>query len=364
MLIEVNKMLKIRNIAIWPNVVVAPMAGVTDMAFRKLLWELAEGRMGLTVSEFISVDAQPVLTPRHLKAITPFAGESPFTVQLFGAEPERMADAAQRVQELNPTFIEINAGCPMKAVIGRGGGSSLLKDLPRLRKMLQLTKANLEIPLLLKTRIGWDSEGINIVETAKIAEDEGIELLTIHGRTRQQGYNGLAHWPSIAQAARAVNIPVVGNGDIASAAEAHARLQEFPELAGVSIGRALMHNPWLMAQVADLWSDQTPRNPDGPEIMRTLERYLELLIENGYTLKSATGRIKQLVARILRFVEPDVSADRARLLVAPDTETLMELLRDYLLGAYQQQGCQFISGRIKNLNGGGGSTVQEGCQFA
>ena len=359
MLIEVDRVLEVKNSRIWPNVIVSPMAGVTDIAFRKLLWELADKRIGLTVSEFISVEAQPVLTPRNLQAITPFAGEKPFAVQLFGASPKKMAQAVIEVQELKPDFIEINAGCPMKAVIGRGGGSSLLKDLPRLQKMLHLSRKVLDIPLLLKTRIGWDQESINIVEVARIAEGEGVEMLTIHGRTREQAYKGLAHWPSIAKAAQSVKIPVIGNGDIATAEGARQRLQQYPELAGVSVGRALMHNPWLMAQVADLWSGLPVKVPGAMDLQQMFQRYMDLLIENGYTMDSLAGRLKQLVARILRFIEPDIYDIRHEILTSTHTAELLDKLWHFLEKEYKYRGCVFVPGRIKNLNGAGSTTIEE-----
>lgn len=339
------------------------MSGVTDRPFRQLIHELAKGRVGMTVTEFVSVDALQRYTARSFRQMRTFSGEHPVCIQVFGAKPESVAAGAAQMQEAGADFVEINGGCPVPKVIGKGGGSSLLKDLPRLRKMLQLTRKSVDIPLFLKVRIGWDDENINILDSLKIAEDEGVELFTIHGRTRVQGYKGLADWNWINKAAEVAKIPVVGNGDIRSAQEAKSRLLEFPALSGVGVGRSLMHNPFMLAQVADLWEGKTVGEPSGPEIHAMIARYAELLAEDGFSSHGVLGRLKQMLARLSRFIEPDASEFRLDLLHTEELEPYLEKLQRFFLEDYIKLGYKFQPGRVLNLNGKHSLEMEEGRQF-
>ena len=182
--------------------------------------------MGLLVSEFVPTDGDAVFCLDGHKQLKFFPEERPFGIQIFGRFPDRMATAAKKIAEaLHPEFIEVNAGCPAPKVAGKGSGSGLLRDLPRLQEILHdvrtaLDSSSVNIPLTLKCRIGWDDQSINVMETLKIAEGEGVEMLTVHGRTRLQGYNGLANWDWIGKVAAAAKIPVIGNGDVNSVANA------------------------------------------------------------------------------------------------------------------------------------------------
>lgn len=358
-----EKVLKIREALLWPNVVPSPMSGVTDRPFRQLLHGLAGGRVGMTVTEFVSVDALQRYTARSFRQMRTFPGEHPVCIQVFGAKPESVAAGAAQMQEAGADFVEINGGCPVPKVIGKGGGSSLLKDLPRLRKMLHLTRAAVTIPLFLKVRIGWDEENINILETLKIAQDEGVELFTIHGRTRVQGYKGLADWSAIDLAAQQATIPVVGNGDIRSAQEAWDRLCQYPGLSGVGVGRALMHNPFMLAQVADLWDGMPVREPGGAELLAMVLRYGALLKEDGFSANGVLGRLKQMMARLSRFIEPDASAFRLELLHTLDLDSYVDQLHRFFENEYIAGGYSFLPGRVQNLNGRHSLEMEEGRQF-
>ena len=356
-------MLKIREMPIWPNVVPSPMSGVTDCPFRRLLRELAGGRVGLSVTEFVSVDCLQRYTAKSFRQMRTFAGESPLCIQIFGSKPESMAAGAFQMEQAGANFVEINGGCPVPKVIGKGGGSSLLKDLPRLQRMLQLTRKAIDVPLFLKVRVGWDETQINILETLRIAEGEGVELFTIHGRTRVQGYKGLADWSLIHQAAQVAKIPVIGNGDIHSAEEAAMRLQQYPELAGVGIGRALMHNPFIMAQVADLWEGKPAQEPSGEAQLAMILRYAELLAEDGFSPQGTLGRLKQMMARLSRCLEPDASEFRLELLHTLELAPYLDRLRQFYLHEYDLHKYRFIPGRILNLNGKHSTEMEEGRQF-
>ena len=281
------------------------MDGVTDAPFRRLCRVLSGDRMGLLVSEFVPTDGDAVFNPDGHKQLRFFPEERPFGIQIFGRFPDRMADAAGKIAErYHPEFIEVNAGCPAPKVAGKGSGSGLLRDLPRLQEILHEVKAVLdaktpEIPLTLKCRIGWDDESINVMETLRIAEGEGVEMLTVHGRTRLQGYNGLANWDWIGKVAAAAKIPVIGNGDVNSVECARERINTYG-VSGVSIGRGAMHNPWIFGQIADAWEGREKHVITAQEALDVFPLYYKFKIEDGATEMNAMGRMKQLAARLCK----------------------------------------------------------------
>ena len=295
----------LRNKEIFPNTILSPMDGVTDAPFRRLCRVLSGDRMGLLVSEFVPTDGDVVFNPDGHKQLKFFPEERPFGVQIFGRFPDRMAAAAGKIAErYHPEFIEVNAGCPAPKVAGKGSGSGLLRDLPRLQEILHDVKAVLdaktpEIPLTLKCRIGWDDDSINVMETLKIAEGEGVEMLTVHGRTRLQGYNGLANWDWIGKVAAAAKIPVIGNGDVNSVECARERIDTYG-VSGVSIGRGAMHNPWIFGQIADAWEGREKHVITAQEALDVFPLYYKFKIEDGATEMNAMGRMKQLAARLCK----------------------------------------------------------------
>ena len=295
----------LRNKEIFPNTILSPMDGVTDAPFRRLCRVLSGDRMGLLVSEFVPTDGDAVFNPDGHKQLRFFPEERPFGVQIFGRFPDRMAYAAGKIAErYHPEFIEVNAGCPAPKVAGKGSGSGLLRDLPRLQDILHDVKAVLdaktpEIPLTLKCRIGWDDDSINVMETLKIAEGEGVEMLTVHGRTRLQGYNGLANWDWIGKVAAAAKIPVIGNGDVNSVECARERINTYG-VSGVSIGRGAMHNPWIFGQIADAWEGREKHVITAQEALDVFPLYYKFKIEDGATEMNAMGRMKQLAARLCK----------------------------------------------------------------
>ncbi len=295
----------LRNKEIFPNTILSPMDGVTDAPFRRLCRVLSGDRMGLLVSEFVPTDGDAVFNPDGHKQLKFFPEERPFGVQIFGRFPDRMAAAAGKIAgRYHPEFIEVNAGCPAPKVAGKGSGSGLLRDLPRLQEILHDVKAVLdaktpEIPLTLKCRIGWDDDSINVMETLKIAEGEGVEMLTVHGRTRLQGYNGLANWDWIGKVAAAAKIPVIGNGDVNSVECARERINTYG-VSGVSIGRGAMHNPWIFGQIADAWEGREKHVITAQEALDVFPLYYKFKIEDGATEMNAMGRMKQLAARLCK----------------------------------------------------------------
>lgn len=223
------------------------MAGVTDLIFREICKELGADVM---VTEFVSAEGIMQADFRTRKYTEFSEGQRPVGVQLFGADGGRMGEAAKKIiQWKRPDFIDINFGCPVNKVVARNGGSSLLRDCPLLTDVATgvVRAVAGEVPVTAKIRIGWDEKSINAVEVAKILEDCGIAALAVHGRTRSQGYGGEADWETIDAVARAVSIPVVGNGDISCGADV-ARRKRGTAVSGVMIGRAAMQNPWVFRE--------------------------------------------------------------------------------------------------------------------
>lgn len=225
----------------------APMAGVTNTVFRRLCKEFGAD---VLTTEFVSAEGILHRNERTRRYLEFSPGERPLGVQLFGAEPERLAEAVRAVIDwVQPDFVDLNFGCPVNKVVCKNGGSSLLRDCPLLARVASaVVSAAGIVPVTAKIRIGWDSRSVNAVETSRILEAEGIRRVAVHGRTKEQGYSGEADWGVIAQVAAAVRIPVIGNGDIASADVAMARLRE-SGVAGLMIGRAAMNHPWIFSEI-------------------------------------------------------------------------------------------------------------------
>lgn len=370
------KSFKLRNLDVFPNTILSPMDGVTDAPFRRLCRVLSGNRMGLLVSEFVPTDGDAVFSLSGHKQLKFFPEERPFGVQIFGRFPDRMAAAAKKIAEgLHPEFIEVNAGCPAPKVAGKGSGSGLLRDLPRLQEILHDVRAALDscqcnLPLTLKCRIGWDDESINVMETLKIAEGEGVEMLTVHGRTRLQGYNGLANWDWIGKVAAIAKIPVIGNGDVNSVETARSCLETYG-VSGVSIGRGAMHNPWIFGQIADAWEGKPTRRMGAGEALDVFDLYYRFKLEDGSTEMGALGRLKQLAARLckgfcLDGVEEDSNAAalqvRQTLLTSETPQVFFDRLQELREGIAKTMF--FSPDRLVNLNGAKETELKFGDQFA
>ena len=286
----------IRDVMINPPLVLSPMAGVTDVAFRCLLKR--RGGIGLTVSEFISVEGLTRNNPKAKRQMRFHDYERPFAVQIFGAQAERMCMAAEMAQEVGADILDINCGCPAPKVVKHGGGSCLLCDLPRLEKILREVRRSITIPLTIKIRAGFYDRHINAVETAQLAEACGVEHIALHGRTREQGYKGLANWDLVRQVKEAVRVPVSGSGDVLTVADAFAKWRQ-TGCDGILIGRGAMANPWIFRQIEDAMNNREPFQPTLEDKRAVLLEYFDLLRADMPELP-AIGRMKQLAGQFTK----------------------------------------------------------------
>jgi tRNA-dihydrouridine synthase B len=226
-------------------VILAPMSGVTDMPFRKLVKKCGAG---LVVSEMIASRAMILQTRQSMQKCEVSEGEDTTSIQLAGCDPDVMADAAKLNEDIGAKIIDINFGCPVKKVVGGNAGSALMKDEKLAAKILEKTVNAVNVPVTLKMRTGWDDESRNAPNLAKIAEDLGVKMITVHGRTRCQMYKGKADWRFIKNVKDAVNIPVIANGDINTIDDAQ-KCMEKSGADGVMIGRGAYGRPWFINQI-------------------------------------------------------------------------------------------------------------------
>jgi tRNA-dihydrouridine synthase B len=294
-----TKPFKIRNVEINPPLILSPMAGVTDVSFRRLIKR--RGGVGLTVSEFISVEGLTRNNPKSKRQMRFYEDERPFAVQIFGGQQERMRLAAEMAEEVGADILDVNCGCPAPKVVKHGGGSGLLKDHPRLETILQEIKKTITIPLTVKIRAGYFDHTINAVETAKLAEGCGAEHIALHGRTKEQGYRGQANWDLVRQIKEVVSVPVSGSGDVTTIEGAFARFEE-TGCDGVLIGRGAMANPWIFRQIEDAIHGREIFQPTLADKRNILLEYFEMLREDMPEVP-AINRMKQLAGQFTRGLQ-------------------------------------------------------------
>ena len=282
--------LRIRNVAIRPAHILAPMAGITDTVFRRFIKRL--GGCGLIMTEFVSSEGLLRQNLRSKRYLYYSDEERPITAQIFGAEPDRLAEAARRIEDLGFDLVDLNLGCPAKKVV-KCGGSGLLRDLPLLGRILEKVRSAVTIPFTIKIRAGWSDEEIVAVKVARLAEQAGVEAIAVHPRTRVQGFSGCANWQLIRQVKEAVRIPVIGNGDVFAPHDAQALFDE-TGCDAVMIGRAAATNPWIFRQMQEYFRSGSFAEPTEADRYQLIRTYYGMLVAEE--TPGALGKMKQFAS--------------------------------------------------------------------
>jgi len=325
-------------------VILAPAAGVTDSITRKIAKKWGADA---TVTELISAEGL-VRNCLKTKAFLDFEeAERPLGIQLFGADPDHMAKAAEIASKLNPDFIDLNVGCPVKKVVGKNGGSSLLKNLELLEKIISQVVQAVNIPVTVKYRSGWDSDNIVVVEVARLAEANGIAAVSLQPRTRVQGFAGRADWSLISDVKKVVEIPVIGSGDIDSPEKAK-QMFEQTGCDSVMICRASFGNPWIFQRTRHyLETGEVLPGPDVDTRISTALEHLHLSIEKHGDYGGLV-RMRNQLCWYLKGL-PGAAQIRKRLVLLPTEQEVIELLENYKLelrerGYGSSQNSEDISG--------------------
>jgi len=265
--------LKIGNVELDSNILLAPMAGITDLPFRKLC---KENGAGLVETEMVSYRAIVYNDEKTLKMINTENEKRPVSMQIFGNDPDIMAESAKFLND-KADIIDINMGCPAPKVVKNGDGSKLLLDLDLVSRIVKKVVSVSSVPVTVKIRKGWDAENIVAVEAAKVIEKAGASAIVVHGRTRSQFYSGEADWKIIKKVKEAVSIPVIGNGDVVNGDTAK-KMFEQTNCDGIMIGRATLGNPWIFKEVDSYLKGEEFVKPDNEEILKTIILHYKMLI--------------------------------------------------------------------------------------
>lgn len=285
--------LMIGHIPIPHRTVLAPMEGITDKTFRRLIRSM--GGCGLVVTEFISSEnlTRQIRKAQQMAEVVP--DEHPVSIQIYGRRPEKMAEAAEICQELGADLVDINMGCPSKAVTGNCSGVALMREPELAQAIVRAVRKALDpsVPLTVKMRLGWDHDTLNAPEIARMSQEEGAAMVAVHGRTRSDAYRGNANWRLVHDVRERVSIPLFVNGDILTVEDALESMAQ-SGADGVMIGRGSLRNPWLFRQISQSLKGETPFEPSLAERRQALLSYYDIIQEQIPVIKGALGKMKKV----------------------------------------------------------------------
>lgn len=325
---------KIGNVEIKNQVVLAPMAGYSNTSFRKIIKDMGAG---LIFAEMVSDKALVYQNAKTLELLKMSEEERPIAQQIFGSDVESFVEAARIVESvMHPDIIDINMGCPVpKVAVSAQAGSALLKNPDKIYQIVSEVVKAVSVPVTVKIRLGWDESSINCVEVAKVIESAGASAITLHARTRAQGYSGKARWEYIKQVKESVSIPVIGNGDVKTCFDAKRMILE-TGCDAVMIGRGVLGNPWLIRDCVEyLESGSVPKPVSNQEKIEMMRRHFELLKQD----KNEKVALLEIRSNILFYLKgmPGNKEMKTRICEAKSEEDIYSLLNQYLVYLEQRE---------------------------
>lgn len=322
---ELVRPIALRGRTLESNLVLAPMAGVSNLPFRLIA---KQAGAALVFTETVSAKGLVQGGPKTRRLLRTSPREAPCAFQLFGSEPDVLGEASRRLEDEGALWLDLNVGCPVKKFIRNCAGSALLRDLPRAAAIVRAMRRGFRGTLSVKMRTGWDERSIVAPELARIAVEEGAELLSVHGRTRAQLYSGAADRDAIRAVVEAVpGTPVLANGDVVRAEDAFAMLEE-TGAAGVMIGRGAMGNPWIFRQILALAQRRAAARPSHAERLATIERHIELMTACFEDREVLASNLKKYLAAYSKGL-PGSAAFRQATLESNDLDSLLERTRRF-----------------------------------